>query len=101
MLGFIGFFSFEKENHRAEIGYMLFPENFRKGIMLEALEAVVQFGFNSLNLHSIAANINPLNTASAKLLEKADFKKEAYFRENYYFNGKFLDSIIYCRVKAH
>jgi ribosomal-protein-alanine N-acetyltransferase len=50
-------------------------------------------------LHSIEANINPDNLASANLLEKNGFKKEAHFRENFYYNGKFLDSLIYSLVR--
>jgi ribosomal-protein-alanine N-acetyltransferase len=48
-----------------------------------------------MNLHSIEANINPENIASRKLLEKTGFVREAYFKENYFFNGKFIDSEIY------
>jgi ribosomal-protein-alanine N-acetyltransferase len=56
---------------------------------------MVRFGFNEINLHSIEANVNPANERSKKVLEKIGFKREAYFRENYLFNKKFLDSIIY------
>ena len=63
--------------------------------MSEAIEKVIQFGFNNMKLHSIEANINPDNLASAQLLKKFKFVKEAYFKENYFFNGKFLDSEIY------
>jgi len=48
-----------------------------------------------MKLHSIEANVNPLNEKSKKVLERVGFKKEAYFRENYLFDGKFLDSVIY------
>ena len=66
--------------------------------MSEAMKAVLQFGFNDMNLHSVEANINPLNKKSKKILELNGFVKEAYFTENYYSNGKFLDSEIYCLV---
>ncbi len=48
-----------------------------------------------MNLHSIEANVNPGNTASIKLLEKNNFTREAYFKENYFYDGKFLDTAIY------
>lgn len=100
IIGTIGFWRIDKEHHRAEIGYMLLPAFFRNGYMTEAMKAVLHFGFNTLKLHSIEANINPANTASEVLLQHHGFIKEAHFKENYYFNGKFNDSIIYSLVNA-
>lgn len=94
-IGNIGFFRIMAEHYRAEIGYMLITDEQQKGIMLEAIRKVIEFGFTNMNLHSIEANINPENIASKKLLEKAGFIKEAHFKENYFFNGKFFDSEIY------
>ena len=85
----------QKEHYRAEIGYLLHPDYQQKGIMDEALKAVIKYGFETMQLHSIEANVNPANAASMKLLEKNGFVKEAYFKENYFYNGQFLDSVIY------
>lgn len=95
MIGSIALWRIMREHYRAEIGYMLLPEYHRKGIMQEAFEAVMDYGFNVLQLHSVEANINPANTASRSILEKNNFIQEAYFRENYYYDGKFLDSAIF------
>ena len=51
-------------------------------------------------MHSIEANVNPGNISSVKLLERAGFKREAYFRENYLFDGKFYDSLIYSLLET-
>lgn len=101
LIGTIGFWRIETEHYRAEIGYMLFPEYQRRGLMQEALSEVIAFGFNTLNLHSVEANCNPANVASILLLEKNNFVKEAYFKENYYFAGKFLDSVIFSLVNTN
>jgi ribosomal-protein-alanine N-acetyltransferase len=63
--------------------------------MSEALQAVINYGFTSIKLHSITANVNPNNQPSIRLLEKNGFVREGYYKENYYYNGKFLDSAIY------
>ena len=99
MIGTIGYYRTIYANHRAEIGYMLHPSYWRMGIIDEALRHTIAFGFETLNLHSIEANINPGNDASRQMLLKHNFVKEAYFKENYYFNGKFLDSEIYSLLK--
>jgi len=95
MIGEIGYYRTDLANHRAEIGYMLHPSFWRKKIISEALHKVVSFGFEELKLHSICATINPGNNASRQILLKHGFEKEAYFKEDYYFQGKFLDSEIY------
>ena len=96
LIGTIGFWRIDKDHHRAEIGYMLHPAWQRKGLMQEALASTLFYGFNSMRLHSVEANVKPANNASIQLLKKNDFKQEAYFRESYFYNGKFLDSMILC-----
>ena len=95
LIGTIGYWRILKEHYRAEIGYLLHPDYQRKGIMQEALTAVLDYGFKTMKLHSVEANVNPGNVASQKLLERNKFIREAYFKENFYYNGKFLDSVVY------
>jgi [ribosomal protein S5]-alanine N-acetyltransferase len=95
LIGTIGFWKIQKEHYRAEIGYLLQPAHQGKGLMQEALSVVLAYGFQALHLHSVEANVNPANTASIKLLERNGFVQEGYFRENYYFDGRFIDSAIY------
>jgi [ribosomal protein S5]-alanine N-acetyltransferase len=98
--GTIGFWRMDKPHYRAEIGYMLFPEFQGRGIMTEAIYKVLDYGFNSIGLHSVEAHINPENQASAALLEKTGFVREAYFRENYFFRERFLDTAVYSLLKT-
>ena len=95
LIGVVCVRNIRKEHHRGELGYMLHPGHQKKGIMQEALSPVLGYSFGTLKLHSLEANVNPHNAASIKLLERNGFVREAYFREDYYFNGKFLDSAIY------
>ena len=99
IIGSIGYHRIEKEHYRAEIGYMLSPEYWKTGLMSEAITKVIEFGFNEMNLHSIEAIINPANTVSRKILQKFNFIKEGYFKENFFFEGKFLDSEVYSLLK--
>jgi len=95
MIGNIGFWRIQLPHSRAEVGYLLHPDHWHQGIMKEALEAVIEYGFKTMNLHSIEARINPDNIASGKLLEKTGFTREAYFKEDYYYNGRFIDTAVY------
>ncbi|GEP50886.1 alanine acetyltransferase [Flavobacterium noncentrifugens] len=100
LIGIIGHYRIKPEHYRAEIGYMLHPDFHGKGYITEAIEKVVAFGFNEMKLHSIEAIIDPENCASAKVLEKNGFVKEAHLRENEYYNGKFLDTVIYSILES-
>lgn len=99
-VGYIGFWRMMKENVRAEIGYALHPDFWNCGYMTETGRIILEFGFNSLHLHSVEANVNKENQRSMKLLEKLGFVKEAHFRENYFYNGEFIDSIIYSLLET-
>lgn len=100
LIGTIGYWKLIKKHFRAEVGYDLLPEYWRTGIMHEAFKALIEFAFTEMNLHSIEANVDPRNTASAMLLEKLNFKKEGYFKENFFYDGKFLDSAIYSLLNS-
>ena len=98
MIGNIGYWRMQKDHYRSEVGYILHPDHWQKGIMKEALNAVIKYGFEEMKLHSIEANINPDNLPSGALLESCGFIQEAYHKENYFFDGVFYDSIIYAKL---
>ncbi len=100
LIGWILLKDIDLTNHRAEIGYLLHPDFWRKGIVQEAILAVIDFSFNTLQLHSLEAHVHPDNIASFKLLEKVGFVKEAHFKENFYFEGNFLDTAVYSLLKS-
>lgn len=100
VLGIIGYYRMQPENYRAEIGYMLLPEYHNKGIISEAVNRLITFGFDNLNLHSIEAVIDPENFASENVLLKCGFVKEAHLKESEFYEGKFLDKVIYSLLSS-
>jgi [ribosomal protein S5]-alanine N-acetyltransferase len=100
LIGSFGFWRITKPHNRAEIGYSLLPEYWGKGLMAETFKTLIEFGFNQMQVHSIEANVNPQNQKSIQLLERVGFKKEAHFRENFFYKDKYLDSAIYCLVET-
>jgi ribosomal-protein-alanine N-acetyltransferase len=95
LIGIIGHYRLKPEHFRSEIGYMLLPEYQGKGIISEAIKEVINYGFDVMKLHSIEAIIDPENISSEKVLKKNGFVKEAHFKENEYYEGRFLDTAIY------
>lgn len=99
IIGTICLWNFQKEHYRGEIGYVLHPDHWRKGIMKEAIGRVVDYGFNTLKLHSMEALLSPANMASAAVLESTGFVKEGHLKESFCFRGEFGDTLIYSRLK--
>jgi ribosomal-protein-alanine N-acetyltransferase len=100
LIGTIGFWRIEVENFRAEIGYLLDKTQQGKGLMSEAIRAVVKYGFEEINLHSIEGRVDPKNEASLRILEINGFEREGLLKENYFFEGKFEDSVIFSRFNT-
>ena len=73
IIGTICLWNFSENNKIAEVGYDLNPIFQRKGIMSEALNKVINFGFNELGLDNIEAYTHIQNENSKKLLEKNGF----------------------------
>jgi ribosomal-protein-alanine N-acetyltransferase len=80
---------------------MSLPEHNGKGYITEAIKAVVIYGFEQMNLHSIEAIIDPDNSASERVLQKNGFVKEAHIKENELWEGKFWDTVIYSLLKRN
>lgn len=97
LIGDIGvhFLNSDPENKQVEIGYTLNKEFRGKGYATEALSAVIDYLFNTLNKHRITASIDPTNLKSIKLVERLGFRKEAHFVESLYFHGKWVDDLVY------
>ena len=101
IIGTICLWNFNRDHYRSEIGYILHPDFWRKGIMKEAINCVADYGFNILGLHSIEAMLSPENIASTGLLESTGFVKEGHLKENFYFRGEFGDTLIYSKLKSN
>ncbi|HHT90751.1 MAG: GNAT family protein [Bacillota bacterium] len=97
VIGTCGFSDFDHFS-RAELGYELSMEHWHKGLMFEALQAIIPFGFGEMEMHRIQASVFPANTASIRLLEKFGFQKEGILREYTYI--KHRDAWEDCLVMA-
>jgi ribosomal-protein-alanine N-acetyltransferase len=73
VIGTICLWHFSEDKTIAEVGYALHPDYQQKGIMNEALNSVLKFGFNTLNLNEIEAFTHRNNAASKKLLMNHKF----------------------------
>jgi len=85
---------------QAEIGCTLSKNYQNQGYATEALGAMIEYLFLTLNKHRIIASVDPRNTASIRLIERLGFRKEAHFKESYYLRGEWVDDIIYAMLRT-
>lgn len=71
----------EFSGRRAELGYELNQTYWRRGITREAVQAVLDIAFASLDLVRVQAFVHPHNTSSAGLLLKLGFSWEGRLRQ--------------------
>jgi ribosomal-protein-alanine N-acetyltransferase len=99
-IGTCGFTEWRVRYRRAEIGFDLLPSQWGKGLMGEALAAVLRFGFEELGLHRIWAMTHPENARSIRVLERAGFKREGHLRDYYIDKERFVDRLIYALLEG-
>ncbi|MDU1906244.1 MAG: GNAT family protein [Dysgonomonas sp.] len=98
IIGTIGFNNYTRL-HRANIGYDLQKKYWNKGYITEALEAVLDFGFETLEINRIEAEVMQSNLASEKVLHKLGFIKEGILREWMFWNNNYYDMSMFSLLK--
>ena len=83
------------EHARAELGYVLSREHWGRGLMPEAVRAVIRFGFDRMGLNRMEARCIAENTASARVMEKAGMTYEGTLREREFIKGAYRDMKLY------
>jgi RimJ/RimL family protein N-acetyltransferase len=79
----------------AEIGYWLAEPYWGRGIVTRALRAVTEYAFATYDVVRLFAPVFSSNPASARVLEKAGYRREGTLRRSVFKNGEFLDQWIY------
>jgi RimJ/RimL family protein N-acetyltransferase len=87
--------------HRtAELGILIGERDcWGQGYATEAIKAVVEFAFDTLNLHKITAGAYSANEGSIKAFQKAGFEIEGVRKEQFYCEGKYLDGVLLGRLR--
>ena len=90
-IGDVGYFKYERQHRRAEVGYLLSRAYWRRGLMTEAMTAVLDYGFVSMDLNRVEALVDPRNAASVGLLDKLGFIREGLLREYEFERGAYVN----------
>jgi ribosomal-protein-alanine N-acetyltransferase len=74
LIGTICLWNFSEDRKQAELGYELFPAFQGRGLMSEAVQAVLDYGFKDLALTNVEACTHKANMRSKKILAKFEFR---------------------------
>ena len=99
IIGTIGFMWIQSDNAAAEVGYSLGRDYWNRGLMTEALQAVIRFGFGQLNLNRIEAQHETTNPASGAVMQKCDMRHEGTLRQRLYNKGRYVDVELYAILR--
>lgn len=100
MIGTIGFQWIDPENKSCELGYSVARRLWGHSLAAEALEAVVRYAFEQLDLNRIEARHDVLNPASGRVLVKAGFQDEGLARQSMMIRGRQADMRRYALLRA-
>ncbi|MHA2253034.1 MAG: GNAT family N-acetyltransferase [Candidatus Kariarchaeaceae archaeon] len=83
-IGTVGYETVEV-NSKGEIGFDLAKAYWRKGIMSEAIIAIIQYGFTNLGLSTINSHTYSANIPARNLLEKLGFKVDQVKKDAHHY----------------
>lgn len=99
-IGQCGYHTWYIDHARAELFYGFGDDAFAgKGLMHEAMAAVLNYGFDKMGLHRVEAMIADYNSRSLKIIEKFNFVPEGRLRQHYFVDGKAEDSLVFSLLR--
>jgi len=97
LIGTIGLF-WHPERHFANLGYDLNKAYWGKGIITEAIHAVIKYAFEVQKIHRVEAQTDPRNFASQKVLLKNGFVQEGELRDKMFFRDRYNTVVSFSKL---
>ncbi len=99
MIGTVGFTSYDEKNSVMEVGYVISPDYWHRGIATEALKAILSISFNEFNVQRAEAKYMPENVYSRSVMEKCGMTYEGTARGRMLVKGVRRDIAYYSILK--
>jgi [ribosomal protein S5]-alanine N-acetyltransferase len=94
-IGWCALVRWNREFRSARLGYCFDERAWGHGFATEAADALLAWGFATLDLNRVQAEVDTRNVASARVLDKLGFVREGTLREDCIVAGEVSDSFIY------
>lgn len=99
LIGSIGLRDIDTQHRQAELGFWIGKDWWGQGYAREAAGAVIQFGFESLDLNRICAHHMSRNPASGRVLLASGMQREGVLRQRVQKWGVYEDVVLYAVVR--
>lgn len=99
-IGNIAVVRIDERTRAAEMGYCMSRAHWGKGVMAEALTAIIGFLFDEVNFNRIAADHDPNNPNSGRVMEKSGMKCEGTMRQYGLSNQGIIDVTRWAILKS-
>ncbi len=100
VVGTIGYMWYQEEHSSAEVGYSLARDQWNRGLMTEALQAVIAHSFEALHLNRVEAQHELTNPASGRVMEKCGMRYEGVLRERLRNKSRYVDVALYAILRS-
>ena len=100
LVGDCGLHTLREDRPQGEIGYSLAPAHQGRGLMTEALTALLTYAFADLNMHRMIARVHLENERSQRLLARLGVRREAPFVQSWWFKGAGADECLYALLRS-
>ena len=98
--GTIGLTDIDYKNQRADLGILIGDKSWQnKGMGKEALNLLIKFALDKMNIRKIKALVFKENVLAIKLYKSCGFVEEGVLRKEVYKNGDFKDVVIMALFK--
>lgn len=97
-LGACGLNNWVKGYRKAELGYWLLPPHWGRGLMREAVAALLDHAVSDMNLHRVEASVEDGNAASSTLLTALGFSREGRLVDCEIKHGAFISLTVFAKI---
>ncbi|MBU5316407.1 GNAT family N-acetyltransferase [Clostridium bornimense] len=99
-IGQIAYFLVDSKNHFAEIEYCIGSAFQCKGLATEATKAVINYGFERMNLHKVQICTKTINKPSQRVIEKCGFIYEGTLRDYFFMDNQYVSRMYYSLLRS-
>ena len=100
IVGVVGLHSISKTSKKAEMEYYLDKDYSKKGIMTEAVAALIKHSFEALELNKVIIKVTTNNEASQKIPQRLGFTLEGVLRSEYFWRDEYLDCLYFSLLRS-
>jgi [ribosomal protein S5]-alanine N-acetyltransferase len=95
VIGVAAIIDWSNKHKSIEIGYFLSEKYWGRGIVTEALDKIVEYGFANLSVNRIEGRCDTDNIGSQKVMTKLGMRYEGTLRKNEFIKGEFRNTQFY------